>query len=104
MDSLHGFMQGNALGYYYRKQFRYLQFNSPYNRYPTYFHKALRQFSKTPNIAPPIPEWVFTCLLGESAQMVTRGNAVAPKGLLDTGFVFEYTDLKNALSSLLNRV
>lgn len=68
------------------------------------FHKALRQFSKIPNIAPPIPEWVFTCLLGESAQMVTRGNAVAPKGLLDTGFVFEYTDLKNALSSLLNRV
>jgi NAD dependent epimerase/dehydratase family enzyme len=68
------------------------------------FHKALQQFSKTPNIAPAIPEWVFTCLLGESAQMVTRGNAVAPKGLLDTGFVFEYTDLKNALSSLLNRV
>jgi uncharacterized protein (TIGR01777 family) len=68
------------------------------------FHNALQQLSKIPNISPAIPEWVFTWLLGESAQMVTQGNAVAPKGLLDSGFVFEYTDLKIALRTLLNRI
>ncbi|MBL7847984.1 MAG: TIGR01777 family oxidoreductase [Cyclobacteriaceae bacterium] len=50
---------------------------------------------------PPVPSFILKVLLGEMADMVTLGNRVSCQRLLDTGFTFEYPELKGALIDLV---
>ena len=48
-----------------------------------------------------MPEWVLVLMLGESAQLLTKGQAMIPKRLQDAGFTFAYPNVRKALTSLL---
>ena len=48
------------------------------------------------------PKWVLDYILGESAQLLTEGQAVFPKRLQDSGFSFVHSNIQGALQSLYN--
>ncbi|WP_257296946.1 TIGR01777 family oxidoreductase [Endozoicomonas sp. YOMI1] len=47
------------------------------------------------------PESVLAIMLGESAQLLTEGQAVTPRRLQEAGFTFAYPNARKALASLL---
>ncbi len=49
----------------------------------------------------PTPGWPMRLMLGEQADLLLEGQRVVPQRLLDEGFVFEYADLRAALSVLI---
>ncbi|WP_062268637.1 TIGR01777 family oxidoreductase [Endozoicomonas arenosclerae] len=49
----------------------------------------------------PMPAVVLKLMLGESSEMLLKGQNVYPEHLLAEGFQFEYPDLKTALSQLI---
>ena len=51
----------------------------------------------------PAPTWGLRLLYGEGADVLTIGQSVVPKRLLDCGFTFMYPILKDALSNLLEK-
>lgn len=51
----------------------------------------------------PAPTWGLRLLYGKGADLLTIGQSVVPKRLLDCGFQFKYMLLKEALSDLLDQ-
>jgi uncharacterized protein len=49
----------------------------------------------------PVPEFALKLVLGKGAIMLTEGQAVRPKKLLDSGYTFKFPELKEALEDLL---
>jgi uncharacterized protein (TIGR01777 family) len=49
----------------------------------------------------PTPGWPMRLALGEQADLLLEGQRVAPLRLLDSGFVFSYPQLRQALGNLL---
>lgn len=49
----------------------------------------------------PTPGWPMRLALGEQADLLLEGQRVAPARLLDSGFVFTYPQLRQALRNLL---
>ena len=49
----------------------------------------------------PMPECILRLIMGESADLLVKGQRVVPDALLEEGFSFVYADLEQALSSLL---
>lgn len=49
----------------------------------------------------PVPGFAMRLALGEVASVVLEGQRVLPKKLIDTGFVFKYPILEDALRDLL---
>jgi uncharacterized protein len=49
----------------------------------------------------PVPDFALTTLLGEGAQVVLEGQRVLPARTQAAGFQFKYTELADALRSLL---
>jgi uncharacterized protein len=49
----------------------------------------------------PVPEFALRLLYGEGAKVLTDGQKVIPKHLLDEGFVFEYPDIEKAIQNLV---
>ena len=65
------------------------------------FTSALGRTLNRPTIFP-LPRFVARGLLGEMAdETMLSSTRVIPQKLLDIGFEFKYTDLKNALSGIL---
>lgn len=48
----------------------------------------------------PVPEFALRVLYGEGAKVLTDGQKVVPKRLLDEGFNFQYPDIVSAMHSL----
>jgi uncharacterized protein (TIGR01777 family) len=46
----------------------------------------------------PVPEFVLRLLFGEGAQVLTSGQTVIPKRLLDSGFRFEFSSIEDAVA------
>jgi NAD dependent epimerase/dehydratase family enzyme len=69
-----------------------------YNQFTRSFAKALSR----PHWLP-MPTWALTLLFGESAQLLTEGQRVVPKMLLDAGFDFQINDVDTALKSIVNQ-
>jgi len=49
-----------------------------------------------------VPSFLLKMQLGEGAKILTNGQQVIPKKLLDSGFTFQFTDLKKALEDCLD--
>lgn len=50
----------------------------------------------------PLPEFILKILFGEGAQILTDGQKVYPKRLLETGFSYQYPNLTSALKACLH--
>jgi len=62
--------------------------------------KALGKSLHRPTILP-IPQFVLNLILSEGAKVLTDGQSVIPKHLLDSGFVFKYTNIEETIESLV---
>lgn len=49
----------------------------------------------------PTPGWPMRLMMGEQADLLLEGQRVVPRRLLESGFVFAYPSLKEALESLV---
>jgi NAD dependent epimerase/dehydratase family enzyme len=49
----------------------------------------------------PTPGWPMRLLLGEQADLLLEGQAVAPRRLLASGFTFRYPAMPAALASVM---
>lgn len=47
-----------------------------------------------------VPEWILNIMLGEMVLLITAGQRVIPKKLLDAGFSFTYDHVHEALRSI----
>jgi len=63
--------------------------------------KALGKSLKRPTILP-LPEFVVNLIFGEGAKVLTDGQSVLPKRLLDSGFEFRYESIEETINSLLS--
>lgn len=52
---------------------------------------------------PSIPVWVLKIIFGELSLTLTTGSSVSAKKLLDTGFKFNYPNLRSAIHKELNQ-
>ncbi|USE35652.1 TIGR01777 family oxidoreductase [Endozoicomonas sp. SCSIO W0465] len=64
------------------------------------FAKELGRAVRRPAILTT-PESVLAVMLGESAKLLTEGQAVIPRRLEEAGFTFAYPNARKALASLL---
>jgi len=62
--------------------------------------KALGKALKRPTVLP-IPSFVLDLIFSEGAKVLTQGQKVVPKRLLDSGFVFKYKTIDDAISNLV---
>lgn len=62
--------------------------------------KALGRVLSRPTIFP-VPEFVLRLLYGEGAQVLTSGQTVLPKRLLDSGFQFDFSSIEEAVADCL---
>ena len=65
------------------------------------FTNRLGNVMKRPSIFS-VPEFVLKIVLGEAAEVVTKGAFVIPKRTLESGYNFKFTKVNNALKDLLN--
>ncbi|HMV79560.1 MAG TPA: TIGR01777 family oxidoreductase [Leptospiraceae bacterium] len=49
----------------------------------------------------PVPETALRILFGDGAEIVLKGQKVLPKRLLDSGFLFQFSNLESAMKNLL---
>ncbi|WP_300455039.1 TIGR01777 family oxidoreductase [Desulfobacula sp.] len=62
--------------------------------------RALGKALSRPTILP-VPMFVLRLLYGEGAQIITSGQTVMPKRLLDNGFQFEFASIEDAVTCCL---
>lgn len=64
--------------------------------------KALGKALNRPSIIPT-PGFLVKWVLGEMASIILKGQKVTPKRLQESGFVFQYREIEQALTNLLGR-
>ncbi|QDF29663.1 TIGR01777 family oxidoreductase [Halarcobacter anaerophilus] len=62
--------------------------------------KALGKALHRPTIFP-VPQFVLNLVFSEGAKVLTDGKCVIPKRLLDSGFIFENSSIKEAIEKSL---
>ncbi len=65
------------------------------------FTKALGTVLNRPTILP-IPKFVLNLIFGEGAKVLTEGQCVKPKRLLDNGFKFNFKTIEHTVANLVN--
>ncbi len=65
------------------------------------FGRALAKTLHRPYLIP-LPLWQLKLMFGEGAQVLTHSSAILPKRLTESGFEFEFSQVKKALSDLLS--
>lgn len=63
------------------------------------FAKAAASVLHRPALLPA-PAWPLRLALGEQSDLVLEGQRVVPSALTESGFVFDYPDIRSALASL----
>ena len=63
------------------------------------FVKAVASVLHRPAILP-VPAWPVRLALGEQSDLLLEGQHVVPTALIESGFVFDYPDIRSALVSL----
>jgi len=72
-----------------------------YNDYNT-FAKTLAKVLNKPYYMPNVPKFALKLVFGEMANIILEGSRVSSKKLIDSGFIFNYPNLSDALSDLLD--
>jgi uncharacterized protein (TIGR01777 family) len=67
------------------------------------FTKAVAKTLGKPLFLPNVPSFVLRLMLGEMAVMVTGGNRVSNKKIVESGFRYKFNTLEEALNDLLNQ-
>lgn len=67
------------------------------------FNTELRKVIKKKAIFPKTPEFLLKIVLGEMADMLTKGSRVSSKKILATGLKFRFSELKDALKDLIKK-
>lgn len=62
--------------------------------------KALGESLQRPTLIP-VPQFVLNLIFSEGSKVLTDGQCVKPKKLLDKGFEFEFSTIKDAVSDLV---
>ena len=62
--------------------------------------KALGKSLNRPTILP-IPEFVLNLIFSEGAKVLTEGQCVKPKRLLDSGFKFKFNNINSTIDNLV---
>jgi NAD dependent epimerase/dehydratase family enzyme len=63
------------------------------------FSRQLAKSLNKPFFLPNVPESVLKLIMGEMAITVTEGLKISNQKIKNTGFVFEYENIKDALNS-----
>jgi uncharacterized protein len=50
----------------------------------------------------PAPAFMIKLILGEFGSVILKGQRVAPRRLLESGFIFQYPDIDKALESVVH--
>ena len=66
------------------------------------FTKALGKALNRPTVLP-IPEFVFNLIFSEGAKVLTQGQCVKPKRLLDSGFKFKFKTVSEAVNNIVKK-
>lgn len=64
--------------------------------------KSLGKTLNRPTILP-IPEFILNLIFSEGAKVLTDGQCVKPKRLLDSGFKFKFKSIDDAISNLVKK-
>lgn len=87
----------NAINFIYEKGLDgAFNFTAPYPTTNAGLTKALGEALHRPTVFP-VPEFALRLLYSEGAKVLTGGQKVYPKRLLDAGFVFEYETIDAAI-------
>jgi hypothetical protein len=87
----------NAINFIYEKGLDgVFNFTAPHPTTNMGLTKALGKALHRPTIFP-VPEFALRLLYSEGAKVLTSGQSVYPKRLLDAGFVFEYETIDAAI-------
>jgi uncharacterized protein (TIGR01777 family) len=62
--------------------------------------KSLGRVLHRPTIFP-VPEFVLKLIFSEGAKVLTDGQCVKPKKLLDNGFIFQFNTIEDAITDLV---
>lgn len=65
------------------------------------FTHAVAKVLKQPVLLPRIPALILKLMFGEMSAVVLKGSRVSSQKLLDSGYVFRFPKLENALNDLL---
>ena len=65
------------------------------------FTKALGKVLNRPTVLP-IPEFILNLVFSEGAKVLTNGQCVKPKRLVDSGFVFKHIGIEETIENILN--
>ena len=71
---------------------------------PVKNHKLMEILSRLTGkrvLIPPIPEFLLRLITGEFSTVFVNGQRVIPRKLLTSGYTFKYSNLENAMQSLL---
>jgi len=87
----------NAINFIYEKRLDgAFNFTAPHPTTNIGLTKAFGKALRRPTIFP-VPEFALRLLYSEGAKVLTGGQKVYPKRLLDAGFVFEYQTIEAAI-------
>lgn len=64
--------------------------------------KALGTALNRPTLLP-VPEFMLNLIFSEGAKVLTDGQCVEPKRLVDSGFVFKHTTIDETINSIVNK-
>lgn len=65
--------------------------------------ETIAQVLKKPLFMPNVPAFVLKLVFGELSDAVLKGSRASSEKILETGFRFEFPDLKKALEDLLKK-
>lgn len=65
--------------------------------------ETLGQVLGKPTFMPAVPEFIIRMILGEFGTVLLKGQKVLPKRLMDSGFRFQFPELRGALKDLLGQ-
>lgn len=63
--------------------------------------REIAKVLKRPLFFPPIPSFIIKLLFGEAASVILEGSRVSSKKIENSGFQFQYPNIKLALENLL---
>lgn len=64
---------------------------------------ALGNVLQRPLFMPNVPSFLLRIILGKRADLVLKGNRISCEKILQTGFVFKYSDLREALKNSVGK-